>query len=514
MKAFLKKNSLMLVLTVLALFNVILHLVMSYNLEYHRDELLYFSLGQHPGFGYASVPPLIGWIAWLMHNIFGYSLFAVRLFPALMGGLMIFLIADLAKELGGTDFARLLAAFAIIISGFGLRTFILYQPVHIDLIFWTLSFYLVIKYINTQSDKYLLLFGIAAGVALLNKYLIGLLFFTFLIVVPFTQYRDIFRNKKFWIGILAGTIIFLPNIIWQIANGLPVINHMSELARTQLVNVDKTTFLLEQLMSPTAATVLTLAGIIFLFVNRTVKQFRFLGIISALIILILMFLQGKGYYTQGLFPLLIAAGAVSWERLLKKLWSRIILIVILIVITVPVLPIGIPLFKAEKLVSYFKNLEDKYGMTLGRRFEDNSIHSLPQDYADMLGWEELTAVTSQAWQMIEDKEAAFIFCENYGQAGAITVIGRKYGLPEAVSFSESFMYWFPREFNPDIKSLVYINDDLGEDVNELFKKIKVVGSITNQDAREYGTTVYLCEEPAGSFNEFWVERTAGLIRDR
>ncbi len=510
MKAYLKNNIVILVITGLALLNVILHLVMSYNLEFHRDELLYFSLGLHPGFGYATVPPLIGWIAWLMQNIFGYSLFAVRIFPALVGGLMVFLMSALAKELGGSNFSRILAAIGMLISGFGLRTFILYQPVHIDLMFWTLSFYLVIKYINTQSDRYLILFGIAAGAALLNKYLIGLLFFSFLITIPFTQYRNIFRNRKFWIGILAGTIIFLPNLIWQLANGLPVINHFSELARTQLVNVDKAGFLMDQLFNPMAASVLTVAGIIFLFINRNVKKFRFLGIIVILIIIVLMFLQGKSYYTQGLFPLLIAAGSVSWEKLLKKLWARILFTVILILLTIPVLPIGIPVYKTEKLIRYFKNLEIKYGMTIARRFEDGSIHSLPQDYADMLGWEELTAITSKAWQMVDDKKAGMIYCGNYGQAGAITIIGKKYGLPEAVSFNESFIYWFPQQFNPDIKSFIYINDELGDDVNALFRKITNVGSITNPDAREYGTTVYLCEDPVMSFNKFWSERTKDL----
>jgi hypothetical protein len=510
MRAFLKKNALIILLSLMAIFNVVLHIVLSYNLEYHRDELLYFSLGQHPAFGYASVPPLIGWIAWLMQNIFGYSIFAVRIFPALMSGIMVFLIAGLAKELGGSAYARILAGVGILISGFGLRTFILFQPVHIDLIFWTLSFYLVVKFLNTQSEKYLILFGICAGIALLNKYLIGLLFFTFLTVIPFTQYRNIFKNRMLWIGILAGTLIFLPNIIWQIANGLPVIHHFSELARTQLVNVDKAGFLIDQLISPMNASVLTVAGIIFLFISKSVKQFRFLGIISILIIVILMLLQGKSYYTQGVFPLLIAAGAVSWERLLKKLWARILFVLILLFLTIPIMTFGIPLYRADKLVSYFKELENKYGMTFGRRFEDGTIHSLPQDYADMLGWEELTAITSKAWNMIEDKEAAFIYCENYGQAGAITIIGKKNGLPEAVSFHESFLYWFPDSFNPDIKSFIYINDEMGEDVSDLFAKITPVGSISNPDAREYGTTVYLCEDPVRSFNEFWIERTAGL----
>ncbi|MFA5819825.1 MAG: hypothetical protein WC854_11195 [Bacteroidales bacterium] len=108
--------------------------------------------------------------------------------------------------------------------------------------------------------------------------------------------------------------------------------------------------------------------------------------------------------------------------------------------------------------------------------------------------------------MIDDKKASFIYCENYGQAGAITVIGKKYGLPEAVCFSESFQYWIPEQFNPDIKSFIYINDELGEDVKTLFRKITLVGSISNPDAREFGTGVYLCQEPVDSFNKFWKER--------
>ena len=58
----------------LALFNVVMHLLVINNLSYHRDELLYFSLGEHPAFGFATVPPMIGWLAWLMQNIFGYGI--------------------------------------------------------------------------------------------------------------------------------------------------------------------------------------------------------------------------------------------------------------------------------------------------------------------------------------------------------------------------------------------------------------------------------------------------------
>ena len=498
------------VIVFLALFNIVIHLLFINNLEYHRDELLYFSLGLHPAAGYATVPPMIGWIAWMMQSIFGYSLFAVRIFPAIMSGFLVFLISAIAKELGGNYYARILAAIGIIISVFDLRAFSLFQPVHIDVIFWTLIFYMVIRYVNTSSGRYLIFLGIVAGLSLLNKYLIGLLFLSLFIVIPFTQYRKILTDKKFWLGILVGTIIFLPNLIWQFVNGLPVFHHLSELNRTQLANVERSGFLIEQLLMPTAASVLTIAGLFYLFIDRNARKYRFAAVAAILVIAILLVLKGKSYYTMGVFPFLIAAGAVAFERIIKNIWLRLLLPAIMILLTIPIIPLGLPTYKTDKLVKYFASLESKYGITVGRRFEDGSIHSLPQDYADMLGWEELASIASKAYQQVSDKRACFIYCENYGQAGAITIIGKKYGLPEAVCFSESFRYWIPRKFDPDITSFIYINTKLGVDIGKVFKKVTKIGSISNPDAREFGTSVYLCEEPVMSFNELWESRLKNL----
>jgi hypothetical protein len=490
----------------LAIFNILIHLLVINNLEYHRDELLYFSLGQHPDFGFATVPPMIGWIAWLIQNVFGYSLFAVRLFPALLSGVLVLLVSAITRELGGTSYSRILASIGLIISTFALRTFSLYMPVHIDVLFWTIVIYLVLRYINTSSDKTLFWLGVVMGLSLLNKYLIGVLFISLICVVPFTTNRRIFKNRNFWFGISAGIIIFLPNLIWQFVNGLPVFSHLSELGRTQLVHVDRISFLTDQLINSSWASVLTIAGLIYLFRNRNAEKFRFLGVVSILIIVLLFIMRGKGYYTIGLFPFLISAGAVAYERWLKRKWIRVVLPVLLVLLTIPMLPIGLPVYKSEGLITYFKNLELKYGINIGRRFEDGSIHSLPQDYADMLGWEELTAIANRAYQMIDDKKASFIYCENYGQAGAITIIGKKYGLPEAVSFNESFRYWIPLKFDPDITSFIYINDELGDDIQKLFETITLAGRISNPDAREFGTAVYLCQHPRTSFNTFWQTR--------
>ncbi len=495
----------------MAIFSVAIHLLVANNLEYNRDEMLYFSLGQHPAFGYASVPPLTGWIAWLVENTLGYSLFAVRLFPALMSGIMVILVAAIAGELGGNSYAKILSGIGFLISGFGLRTFSEFMPVYIDVVSWTIIIYLVIRYVNTYSGKTLILLGAVAGLTLLNKYLIFMLFFSLLIVIPFTENRKIFRLKDFWIGLACGILVFLPNLVWQFANHLPVIFHMGELQRTQLEHVDKLSFLLDQVMMPSFASFLTISGVIYLLSDKEARKYRFMGIVIILVVVILMFLKGKGYYTIGIFPFLIAAGSVSYEKWISKRRIRITFAVMLVLLTIPMLPLGLPVFKSKGLVAYFSTLEKKYGIVFGRKFEDQSIHSLPQDYADMLGWEELTQITSKAYEQIVDKKAAFIYGDNYGEAAAINIIGKKYNLPDPISFSESFQYWVPKQFNPDITSIVYINHEPpGEDVKALFRKIKVVGSITNPDSREYGTTVYLCQDPVRSFNEFWTERLKKL----
>ncbi len=98
------------IILLLAIFSVVFHLIFYNTFEYHRDELLYFSLGTHPAAGYATTPPLIGWMAFVLIKVLGYSLFTVKLLPALASGGMVLLGAAMAKELGGKEYARILAA--------------------------------------------------------------------------------------------------------------------------------------------------------------------------------------------------------------------------------------------------------------------------------------------------------------------------------------------------------------------------------------------------------------------
>jgi hypothetical protein len=298
-------------------------------------------------------------------------------------------------------------------------------------------------------------------------------------------------------------LVLLPNLIWQFNHDFPVVSHMKELTDSQLVNMKPVTFLTEQLLMVFPGTLILLPGIFLLLFGSYLKDYRVFGYFSILVILTFLMLKGKSYYSAGIYPFLIAASAVAFEKILTRSYARILLAFPIVIPGYLALPMGKSIYEPEKLVNYFNKTVEITGTDAVRRDEDNNFNQLPQDYADMLGWNELTEAVSKAYGMVEHQGECIIFCENYGQAGAITIIGKKYNLPEPLSFSDNFKYWIPRDFQNEITTLIYINDEMGSDVKALFSDITVVGKITNPLAREYGTKVYLCQKPVESFNLFW-----------
>src|SRR5512140_2252658 len=85
----------------LVLAKLSIHLLTNTNYELHRDEMLYFSMGNHLSWGFASTPPFMSFLAFIDIHVFGYHEFAVKLFPALFGASIIVLIALFVRETGG-----------------------------------------------------------------------------------------------------------------------------------------------------------------------------------------------------------------------------------------------------------------------------------------------------------------------------------------------------------------------------------------------------------------------------
>ena len=172
------------------------------------------------------------------------------------------------------------------------------------------------------------------------------------------------------------------------------------------------------------------------------------------------------------------------------------------VIGIPLIPLSLPVSKPQALAAYYKAIHvDKIGFL---KWEDQKNHSLPQDFGDMLGWKEITDKTAKAYSTLnsEEKKHTIIFCDNYGEGGAVNFYGKKYHLPEAYSDNGSFLYWLPDSFHID--NMILVTDDQQEMQHDFIKNFSSVilsDSATNAYARERGTLIIILKGANERFNQ-------------
>lgn len=504
------------ILLFFACLKIILHFGTNTQWSLHRDALLYLALSRHLDWGYASVPPSIAAISWIASNVLGGSVFAVRLLPSIFSTITVLLTGFMAYEMTGShehkkgQKAAILVGVAGLTCGAFLRPGMLLQPVVFDIFYWTLICWLVLKYINSENQKWILWLGAAIGFGLLNKYSVAFLVTGFLPLLLFTKQRRLFGMKAFYAMTGIAFLIFLPNLIWQINHQLPVIRHMKELAATQFVNVTIGGFLLDQFFFFLPAVPLWLIGIYFLLFNKERTKWKGFAWMYFSVLFLMIILKGKSYYTIGAYPVLIAAGAAYFEKLTAdKIWPTIFLSGLMFLVAIPRLPVILPVLKPEKEAAYFAKRKNSPIMESALRWEDGQLHDLPQDFADMLGWEEIARMTGETWQKIPDKTKAAIYADNYGLAGAIEHFGKKFDLPQVLSFSDNYRYWLPDSLPSDFKTLIYVNQELGDDMSGFFEKLQKTGELNMPLSRQNGTVIYLCENPTPAF----FERIDGAIRN-
>jgi len=486
------------ILLVLVLIKMILqYLVVNPVYELHRDEFLYLNQADHLAFGYISVPPLMAVISKIVY-LFGDGIFWVRFFPALFGALTIVFIWLTVEAAGGRLLAKILSAAALIFSAL-MRMNILYQPNSFDILAWTIIFYLVIRFIQTDKNSWLYWLAIVIAAGFYNKYNVIFLIAGLAAGLLITYQRRIFLKPSFWIAMIASLVILLPNIIWQINNHFPVFQHMKVLKANQLDNNSAGGFLMSQLLFFSGSLPLILAAIGALFFYKPFRQFRFIGISFIVILALFAFMKAKGYYAVGIYPVMIAFGSIYAENILSKRLKNIVIPVLIginLIVFVVTLKVVFPVYSPEKIRENPETFE-KLGML---RWEDGKNHNLPQDFADMLGWKEMAAKSLEAYRMIPAAKLGntLVICNNYGQAGAINYFNRG-KMAEAYAFNTDYIYWLP--VLEKVDNILLIGQRPGDDIIALFSEIQQTGSVENQHAREYGTGIFLLTGSKESFTK-------------
>jgi len=473
---------------------IILKFLFQYNLispvyDLQRDEYLYLDQAHHLAWGYLSVPPFTSWISSVIYFL-GNSVFWVKFFPSLFGALTILVVWKAIEELKGNLFALILGATCVLFSVL-LRLNTLYQPNSFDVLSWTTFYFVIIKYFNTEKPKWLFVAAIVFALGFLNKYNIVFLLLGLLPAVLVTRQRKVFGQRKLYIAVLIGLLFILPNLLWQYDNNFPVIQHMNELVKRHLVNVDRLGFLRSQLIFFIGSLFVIVSGLYTLMFYKPFGKYRPFFWTFFFTLIVFIYFRAKDYYVIGLYPIYISFGSVFLGNILNKGWKKYlqpVAIAIPVLLFIPIFKIAFPNKSPEYIVEH-SELYKKYGLL---RWEDGKDHMLPQDFADMLGWKELAKKVDSVCLNLPLPEQTLILCDNYGQAGAINYYTKE-GL-KAVSFNADYINWF--NLDQQYVNLVRVKnfEEKEEEFNKTspyFKASVLADSIANPYAREYKTRIFV-----------------------
>jgi len=448
-------------------------------------------------------PPLIALAARVACALFGDSLQAIRLLPALAAAGKVLLTGLIARELGGRRFAQGLAALSIAVAPGFLAIDNLLSMNAFEPLFWMGCAWLVIRIVRTENQTLWLWFGLLAGIGLENKH--SMLIFGFGIVAGLllTPERRFFRARPIWIGGVIAFLIFLPNLLWNVQHHFPFLELQENIRRSgRDADLSLLAFLGHAALSmlPLSAPI-WLAGIWYFFRRREGKPFRALGWAWLIAAGLVFALKPRVYYVFPAFPVLLAAGSVVWESWLihpRWQWLKRAYAASMVLLCAVFAPFAIPILPVETYLRYSAALHFQ-----PPRIEMYKLGPLPQLFAAQFGWEEMVATVARVYNSLppEVRARTAIFGQDYGQAGAVDLFGPRYGLPPAISGHQSYFYWGPRDYTGES---VIVMAGRQQDLERRFDSVRKVAGVYHPYSmpRDH-FDIYYCRGLKQPLREFW-----------
>jgi hypothetical protein len=347
-------------------------------------------------------------------------------------------------------------------------------------------------------------FGIFAGVGMENKYTTAFFIIALGIGLIVTGERRFLTTRYFWIGAAIALLIFLPNLIWLVRHDFPFLELMRNIRRTNRDVVrGPISFIADQAMIINPVLLpLWVGGLIWLFLGRAGRQFRILGLIYIVMLVMFIWLRGKNYYLASIYPMLFAAGAVALENVTAARWKwvRIVYTTLIVGSTIALAPTVAPILSPEKAIAYQKALGFE-----PPRAENQRTGPLPQYFADEFGWGAMTRETSRIYNSLppEERTRTAIFANSYGQAGAIDFFGPHLGLPKAICNHQNYWLWGPRNYDGSI--VIVLGSD-GRGDREHFASVEVAGRVQHPySRRDEHFDIFVCRGFTGDLRKAWPE---------
>ncbi|HET6596963.1 MAG TPA: glycosyltransferase family 39 protein [Anaerolineales bacterium] len=477
----------------LALF--LLHMFTNHQYGFHQDELVVLDNARNLDWGFVEYPPLTPFLARIELMLFGLSLVGARTLSALAQSIVLVLTGLMTRELGGRRLTQVVAALGGAIAPIALIQGSLLQYVTFDFLWSVLIAYLVIRLLKSDDPRWWIPIGAVIGLGMMTKYTMAFFVAGLVGAVLLTGARRYLRSPWLWGGVAVSVLLFLPNLIWQIQHGFISLEFLSSIHARDVAIGRADGYIIEQFLFCSNPFMIPfwVAGLIWYFRNEAGKRYRMLGWMYVILFVIYLIAQGRSYYLAPAYPMLIAAGAVVWQgrmdrssaqtaRRMQTVTSLSIVIgaVISGALALPVAPINSPLWHLT-----------------------SEVHDT---FTEQIGWPEMIETVAGIYAGLPEKEKTQtgIFTGENDEAAALNLYGPDYGLPTAMSSSDTF--WLRGYVTPPPKTLIVVGY-AQEDLDSVFEQCEVAGTITNpygveNDLRD-PPNIFVCRGLRFPLPELW-----------
>jgi 4-amino-4-deoxy-L-arabinose transferase-like glycosyltransferase len=471
---------------VVASLMVALLLALSGAYGFHGDEMYYVVAGQHPALGYVDQPPLTPLLSAASVALLGVSPTAVRLLPALEMALIVILTALIARDLGGSRRAQVIAAITAALSGY-LGAGHLDTTTDPDLLAWALVLWLAVKLLAGGDRRLWPVLGVVTGIGLENKDTLLFLGAGLAVGLVLARRWDVVRSPWAWSAIGVALLLWAPNLAWQAANGWPQLTMaqaISDYAGDNRAQVVPLLWLFSgPLLFPISA-----VGLAWILRAKAAAPWRAIGI-GALVALVLVYVSGgKAYYVLGSVPVFMAAGAVLADRWLTRGHFRLkagsliaaaaVSGVLIALLTLPVLSVA--------------------------TFAQSGLAAAVPDTANEIGWPQFVATVEGVVAALpaDERAHAVILTNDYSEASPLILLGS--GLPPVYSGHNSYWSWGPPPADRTI--VVHVGDWRPTDYTDYFTGCQDVAHIDNGlgvQNGEQGDAVTVCTGLRAPWSVMW-----------
>ena len=455
---------------------------------FHGDEMYYVVTGQHPAWGYVDQPPLTPLLSAMSVAVLGVSPTAVRVLPALEMGLIVVLIALIARELGGTRRAQLLAAITAALSGY-LAAGHLDTTSELDLLAWAAILWLVVKLLAGSDRRLWLVVGVVAGIGLENKDTLLFLGAGLAVGLVLARRWDVLRSPWVWAGVGIALLLWAPNLAWQASHDWPQLTMASRIGGNA---ADNRAQILPTLLLAAGLLLfpVSIAGWLWMLFAKTAAPWRPIGIAAVVVLLLVLVTGGKAYYVMGIVAAFMAAGGVVLDGWLARGHRRLragSLVAAAIISGALTVYLTLPILSPAEFVK-------------------TTLPTTDPVLAEQIGWPEfISTVEGVVAALPADQRArAVILTNDYSEASPLVLLGT--GLPPVYSGHNAFWDWGPPPANLTV--VVHVGDWRPTDWNQYFVDCRVVAQIDNGlglNNSEQGKAVSVCTALRAPWTTLWQE---------